>query len=99
MLMKTLQPFDWAAMSIDEMSKLHTEVQTALSQRIIARIDELQARLERLSVPAKDVKAKRFYPEVRPKYRDPATRRTWSGRGKTPRWLKGKNPDDYRIQA
>lgn len=21
----------------------------------------------------------------------------WSGRGKTPKWLEGKNPEDYRI--
>lgn len=31
-----------------------------------------------------------------PKYRDPATGNTWSGRGKPPRWLQG-NRDDYLI--
>jgi DNA-binding protein H-NS len=36
--------------------------------------------------------------KIRPKYWDPATGATWSGRGRLPRWLIGKNPDDYVIQ-
>ncbi|WP_042876463.1 H-NS histone family protein [Cupriavidus necator] len=32
-----------------------------------------------------------------PKYRDPKTGKTWSGRGRTPSWL-GKNPNRYLIQ-
>ena len=40
--------------------------------------------------------------KVAPKYRDPATGQTWSGRGKVPRWLaayikKGKKKDDFKI--
>jgi len=35
---------------------------------------------------------------VRPKYWNPETRQTWSGRGRTPLWLAGKNPEDYRIK-
>jgi DNA-binding protein H-NS len=33
---------------------------------------------------------------IEPKYRDPATGNTWSGRGKPPRWLQG-NRDDFLI--
>lgn len=32
------------------------------------------------------------------KYRDPATGATWSGRGREPRWLLGKNREDYAIK-
>lgn len=35
---------------------------------------------------------------VSPKYRDPDTGKTWSGRGREPVWLRGKNRDDYLIQ-
>ena len=31
-----------------------------------------------------------------PKYRDPKTGKTWSGRGRTPSWL-GKNPNRFLI--
>jgi DNA-binding protein H-NS len=33
---------------------------------------------------------------IEPKYRDPATGNTWSGRGKPPRWLQGDR-DAYLI--
>ena len=35
--------------------------------------------------------------KVAPKYRDPITGNTWSGRGLAPKWLAGKNKDDYLI--
>ncbi|MTW22297.1 H-NS family nucleoid-associated regulatory protein [Allochromatium palmeri] len=34
-----------------------------------------------------------------PKYRDPETGKTWTGKGPTPSWLKDKNRDDYLIKA
>ncbi len=35
--------------------------------------------------------------KVAPKYRDPITGSTWSGRGLAPKWLAGKNKADYLI--
>lgn len=35
--------------------------------------------------------------KVPAKYSDPATGKTWSGRGMAPKWLRGKNKDDYLI--
>jgi DNA-binding protein H-NS len=46
---------------------------------------------------------RRKYPRVYPKYRNPQEpSETWSGRGKTPRWLmaalkKGHKPEDFAI--
>jgi DNA-binding protein H-NS len=31
------------------------------------------------------------------KYRDPVTGATWSGRGRAPRWIAGKDRDDFLI--
>lgn len=39
--------------------------------------------------------AKRGLP---PKYRDPKTGATWSGRGRMPGWLEGKNRERFLIQ-
>ena len=36
-------------------------------------------------------------PRVAPKYRDPATGHTWSGRGKPPAWIDGKDKNNYRV--
>ena len=35
--------------------------------------------------------------KVAAKYRDPDSGATWSGRGRPPRWLDGKKPEDYLI--
>lgn len=32
-----------------------------------------------------------------PKYRDPATGATWTGRGKQPRWIEGKDRTPFQI--
>ena len=34
---------------------------------------------------------------VAPKYKDPATGKTWTGRGRAPAWLGGRNKDDFLI--
>jgi DNA-binding protein H-NS len=36
---------------------------------------------------------------VTPKYRDPISGKTWTGRGITPTWLKGKVKEDYLINV
>jgi DNA-binding protein H-NS len=35
--------------------------------------------------------------KVAPKYRDPATGKTWTGRGKAPRWIDGKDRNQFLI--
>jgi DNA-binding protein H-NS len=35
--------------------------------------------------------------KVAPKYRNPATGETWTGRGKAPKWIEGKDRSGYLI--
>jgi DNA-binding protein H-NS len=35
--------------------------------------------------------------KVAPKYRDPATGQTWTGRGKAPKWIDGQERSQYLI--
>ena len=35
--------------------------------------------------------------KVPPKYRDPATGQTWTGRGKVPKWIDGKDRTQFLI--
>jgi DNA-binding protein H-NS len=89
------------SMSVDEMWQLHEEIGRVLSVRLTSEKRELEKRLERLrrdkQVPSlrssngmKDLARapRRKYPRVYPKYQNPQEpSETWSGRGKTPRWL------------
>lgn len=47
--------------------------------------------------PAK-IKTRKERAPVPVKYRDDATGETWTGRGRAPKWLEGKNKDDYLIK-
>lgn len=42
------------------------------------------------------IKAKRRKPEA--KYYDPSSGQSWSGRGPRPKWLVGKNLDEYLVR-
>jgi DNA-binding protein H-NS len=47
--------------------------------------------------PAAKQKQKRETGSVAPKYRDPATGQTWSGRGKPPNWIKDQDRSRFEI--
>ncbi|WP_174904689.1 H-NS histone family protein [Burkholderia latens] len=36
---------------------------------------------------------------VEPRYWDPETGATWSGRGRRPRWMNGRDPEGFRITS
>jgi DNA-binding protein H-NS len=98
---------DLKLMSVDELWDLHMEVTNVLAARISVEKKNLERRLQQLQsgVASNGVQHKRRpYPQVFPKYRNPAKpAETWAGRGKQPRWLtaqlrSGKKLDDFRIQ-
>jgi DNA-binding protein H-NS len=99
------------AWALDELWALHEEISGILSVRIRAEKGELEKRLATLTRGTvagdpenlrPDGKPRRRYPRVLPKYRNPDTSETWSGRGKRPRWLvaavkSGRKIEEFRI--
>jgi len=104
------------AMTVDEMWQLHEEITRILSVRLTSEKRELEKRLDRLrrdkyapslkangAVKDPAQPARRKYPRVHPKYQNPEVpHETWSGRGKTPRWLTaalktGRKLEDFAI--
>src|SRR5438874_12457654 len=89
--------FDWESMSLNDLWSLHEKISAFLAARIKTEKDELDKRLAVLSGGKRlvkqgdaqpvDRKPRRRYPQVLPKYRNPQTSETWSGRGKRPLWL------------
>ena len=65
-------------------------------EQALSLITTFQLTPEDLFSSTKKGKAKSKAP---PKYRDPETGKTWTGKGPTPSWLKDKNRDDYLIEA
>ena len=98
-------------MSVEELWSLHELVSAVLVRKINAETAKLDQRLRQLASAAlshnrdKISRVRRPYPQVYPKYRNPAEpSETWAGRGKKPRWLSaqlelGKQIDDFLIAA
>jgi DNA-binding protein H-NS len=108
-----MKPWNLDAMSVDELWTLHEQLADILTARISEEKSELEKRLRRLGREfgdrpididnSKSGRERRPYPRVMPKYFNPSKpSETWSGRGKTPRWLKtqleiGRNVEDFKI--
>lgn len=98
---------DWTSAPTANLWQLYDEVTTVLSRRMTAEKAKLEERLRRIEGTAEtpsEARARRPYPPVLPKYRNPKNAsQTWSGRGKQPRWLKeqlrsGKKLTDLLIK-
>ena len=102
------------SMSLDDLWSHHEQISAILSARIKAEKHELEKRLAVLNRGSDIIsqsnasgllesgKARRKYPRVLPKYRNPQTSETWSGRGKRPLWLvaamkSGRKIEEFRI--
>jgi DNA-binding protein H-NS len=104
---------DLESKSLDDLWSLHEQISAILSARIRAEKHELEKRLAVLNrgmdviaqsgdPQSLNSKPRRKYPRVLPKYRNPQTSETWSGRGKRPRWLvaamkSGRGMEEFRI--
>jgi DNA-binding protein H-NS len=99
--------FDLGVMSLEELWSLHERISKVLSTRIKAEKQELENRLAILGrgLPSQSGvsnvlggKPRRGYPVVLPKYQNPQTSETWSGRGKRPRWLTAAMKSGHKIE-
>jgi DNA-binding protein H-NS len=85
-----------------------TELQ-ALAEK--ARIEELKTAKEEIArimreygLSAEDIigsakPARRQNAPSQLLYKDPTSGKTWTGRGRTPTWLEGKNREEFRVTA
>ncbi|GEM_PF-3087121 len=101
--------FPVSEVSLDELVESLGSIEQEIQQRVKTELAELDARREvlltLLSSEIVESSCKRseetpsysvVYP---PKYRDLATGKTWSGRGKRPKWFDSERADDFLIPA
>ena len=87
--------------------ELLRQAEDARKTEIAEVVAQIKARMAEFNLTVADLrdgarKGGRKASTVAPKYRDPATGDSWSGRGKEPRWLaahlkKGRKKEDFRI--
>ena len=70
---------------------------TAARKELEARAAELGFSLDELIGGKQESDTKKLRTPVPPKYKNPETGDTWTGRGRAPKWLEGNNKEDYKI--
>lgn len=81
-------------------AELEAQIAAAQAERKAEGIAQARAMIQEHGLTAADVspapgKAKGSVGA--PKYRDPATGATWTGRGKPPNWINGKDRAPYQV--
>jgi len=87
--------------------KLEKQIEEAKSREYAEVLNEIKQKMADYGISlselggsraAKNVKAARPRTGVAPKYRDPESGNTWSGRGKPPRWIAGLDREKFLIE-
>lgn len=76
---------------------LELQIQAARKEELASAIEKVRTLVADYNLTADDIfrktAPKTDRPKVAPKYRDPATGQTWTGRGKPPQWIAGVAQD------
>jgi len=87
-----------------QIQQLEKQADEARRQELATVIATIQSQMQEYGITPEDLRAPRrsktakTRQTVEPKYRNPSTGATWSGRGRTPLWLEGKNLTDFLIK-
>lgn len=83
--------------------QLEKAIQDARQTEIASAVSTVRALVTEHGLTVQDVfpgrgsKAAKATTKVAPKYRDPATGQTWTGRGKAPKWIDGKERQQFAV--
>ncbi|HTH76400.1 MAG TPA: H-NS histone family protein [Trinickia sp.] len=88
-----------------QIAKLQEQADDARRKEVSTVIAEIKQKIVEFGLNAHDLgfaeAARRGRPPKKaplpPKYQDPKSGNTWSGRGKPPKWIVGKNRDRFLI--
>jgi len=87
-----------------QIAKLQREAEAMRQSEIDAAKDEIRKIMATHHLTLADLDGQNKKPRakppatVAPKYRDPESGATWTGRGRAPLWLNGRNKEDFKIE-
>ncbi|HEY4298409.1 MAG TPA: H-NS histone family protein [Paraburkholderia sp.] len=89
-----------------QLEKLHKEVAAAREKEVAQAIADIRQQIadydltaEELGFTSQRKPARKAASVSVAKYRNPKTGETWSGRGRSPAWLAGKNRERFLIDT
>lgn len=83
---------------IKQREELDMQINAARAEEKAQAIKHVKAIVAEFELTEKQVFSKRKpYKKATAKYKDPVTGAKWTGRGREPLWIKGKNRSDFAI--
>jgi DNA-binding protein H-NS len=82
--------------------QLDKQIKEAIAREKIDGITKAKLIIEQYNLSASDLFSRKAGGKstgnkVAPKYRNPANGETWTGRGKAPKWIEGRDRSNYLI--
>ena len=82
--------------------QLDKQIKEAIAQEKADGIAKAKVIIEQYGLTASDLFSRKAGGKgaggkVAPKYRNPSTGETWTGRGKAPKWIEGRDRSNYLI--
>lgn len=90
---------------VEQIAKLQSLAEAARKNEINDAIKQIRDMMNLHGVtvddlsPTRTAKATKAKGSVAAQFKNPETGETWTGRGRAPRWLDGKDRDVYRIKG
>ena len=87
---------------LEKKRELEAQIEAARKAELVDAVQKVREIVAEYDLTAEDVfgsraRVARNSSPVPPKYRDPATGQTWTGRGKAPKWIDGKDRAQFTI--
>jgi DNA-binding protein H-NS len=84
---------------------LNAQIEEARRSEVASAVAKVRELVQQYALTTNDVfpggsggrRRSRVLGKVAPKYRDPTSGKTWTGRGKAPKWIEGKDRNQYAI--
>lgn len=89
---------------IAKRAALEKQIAEAREREVKDAVANVRAIIDEFELTAADIfpkagfKSKRASRAAPVKYRDPVTGRTWSGRGRAPNWIAGKDRAEFAVE-
>lgn len=95
---------------LEQQKQLEEKIEQARKEERGEAIKKIKALVEKYQIKASSIFGRKAAhsgeessstprAKLSPKYRDPETGKTWTGQGREPSWLKGKNRKEYLIKT
>lgn len=90
---------------LEQIEAMQQEAERIRRDEMSSAIAGIQATMQQYGISVADLRGARRITRLKsarapvpPKYRDPVTKKTWSGRGKTPKWFSAKEREKFLIK-